>query len=106
MSDGRRFKGWGSNAQGNNRVITREYGCIPGILKARDIHISIPIHLMERKTGLRAAQFCAMIGSWRSGRDVNGMPYGHREFVNDRFHTTDVKLSAIANPFEPYNRDW
>ena len=80
---------------GNNRVTTREYGDIPGILKACDIHVSIPIEVMQIHTGRRAAEFCDLL-----------MNCDHQTFKNHPFHSTDVELSTITNPSKPYRKDW
>lgn len=104
MSDGKRF--WGRRAIGNNRVVTRERGDIPGCLPACDIHLNISVEEMRAATAERVKGFQRIMGYWMSGRDDRGYEYGHREFMNDKFHRTDAKISAIGNPSKPYGRDW
>ena len=89
---------------GHNRVTHREIGDIPGILKACDVFVAVSLEEMQKATNERAEQFCNLIKFWNTGRDASGMPYGHREFMNDRFHRGDAKLSVIANPSKPYNK--
>src|SRR5882672_833563 len=72
---------------GNNRVTTREYGDIPGIVKAYDIHVDVPLEVMQRETRKRADEFCRLLETCDA-----------KEFKNHPFHYTDVPLSVIQNP--------
>lgn len=97
---------WGKRAMGNNRVTHREYGDIPGILPACDVFVSVPIEEMQAATAARADEFVSLLHAWFTGKDKHGLAFGHREFMNNRFHREDAKLSVIRNPSKPSGKEF
>ena len=88
------------NYQPLHTVTHRMPGDIPGILKACDVFVSVPLEQMQIETGKRADKFCQFIRDWKDGK------IGHREFMNDRFHREDVKLDILRNKAVKYTAPW
>jgi len=104
MSNGNRFGFGVKRIAQSNYVTTREYGDIPGILKAQDVFVSIPIETMKQETFKRAGIFCQKLKQVIDGADERGTKYGYKDFQNEKIHSTDLELSAIQNPCKPYNK--
>lgn len=83
-----------------HQVTHRMPGDIPGILKACDVFVSVPLEEMQAETAKRAEKFCQLIRDWNDGR------IGHREFMNDKFHREDVKLDILRNKAASYKAPW
>lgn len=101
MSNGRRF--WGKCAIGNNRVTTREWGDIPGCAPAVDVFVDRTLEEVRAINEKHTERWVRRIRWWSNGKDDSGIPYGHREFMNDPIHN-EPRLSAIRNPAKAIKR--
>lgn len=79
----------------HNRVTTRAYGDIPGILPAFDIFVSIPSDVMQAATAARSDEYCHLQNTLK-----------HQDFMNHPIHYSDITLNVLKNPSAKVRKPW